>query len=309
MPWRRWSIACFSASAALVFPLLTTEPAGAFCPMRTCVPIECGPDSGLRCQNRSCGRDAKGCVAEGAPVYYALPCLSFAVAGGSAARSGLSDQRFLRIVEQAFERWSSVECPGGGSPGLVVSSAGIVDTLGAHFCDAAPEVNLGVWSFPERWPHPPSSVGFTTTRLARDGRILDADVELNRDWLSGRADELTEVLLTVATHEAGHVLGIDHSEDSTALMAESYADGLLTSRGLGPDDVDAICALFPPARTAVECPVPVVRDEALDPVACGHLTEESGCALVAPGRRSSVSGLALFALVLALWVRVRRRAV
>lgn len=83
----------------------------------------------------------------------------------------------------------------------------------------------------------------------------------------------------------------------------------LTSRGLGPDDVDAICALFPPARTAVECPVPVVRDEALDPVACGHLTEESGCALVAPGRRSSVSGLALFALVLALWVRVRRRAV
>jgi hypothetical protein len=245
-------------------------------------------------------------VAEGAVSYYALPCLSFAIDGGSAARVGITHQQFLEIVEAAFTRWSSVDCPGGGKPGFLTATAGVVEVAGNHFCSAVPEANLGVWTFPEKWTHPSSSVGFTTLWLGGAGNVLDADVELNADWFGGRAGELTSVLLTVATHEAGHVLGIDHSQESSALMAAAYSDGLMTDRNLGPDDVDAICTLYPPASSQLRCPAPIVRDEGLDPSACRAAVDDgAGCSFEAPVRASQL-GFAAVALLAALALKRRR---
>jgi uncharacterized protein YraI len=49
-------------------------------------------------------------------------------------------------------------------------------------------------------------------------------------------------LKTVALHELGHSLGIDHSQDSTAIMWHEY-DG---PRGLNADDIAAVQALYGP---------------------------------------------------------------
>ena len=47
-------------------------------------------------------------------------------------------------------------------------------------------------------------------------------------------------LVEVTTHEVGHCLGLDHSDDAHAMMAEDVRD----ERGLADDDVDGVLALF-----------------------------------------------------------------
>jgi hypothetical protein len=281
---------------------LDVAPAQAFCRTRSCVPVECDGTSSPECIERQCAFDAQGCVSEGSATYYPLPCLTFAIDGNSAARVGVNHDQLLGVVERAFERWATVECPGGKNPGFEAASAGIVNTTGNFFCSSVPEANLGVWSFPETWNHASSSVGFTTLWLGDEARILDADVELSIDWLSGSGGELSEVLLTVATHEAGHVLGIDHSDDATALMAASYSDGLTSDRPLTPDDIAAICALYPPATTELVCPSAAVREEGLNAAACRRATQkpsDTGCSFT---RRppSPCAGIAALALLAAL---------
>jgi hypothetical protein len=249
-------------------------------------------------------------VSEGNATFYPLPCIKFAIDGSSAARVGVNHDQLLGVVESAFGRWAAVECAGGGRPGFVASSAGVVNTLGNFFCASAPEANLGVWSFPERWNHASSSVGFTTLWLGNQGSILDADVELNIDWLSGSGGELSDVLLTVATHEAGHVLGIDHSDDPEALMAASYSDGLTSDRSLTPDDVSAVCTLYPPATGALECPSPAVREQGLSPAACRRASQrpsDAGC-VFQRGRPSLFAGIVTLAALLAVARRFRSRA-
>lgn len=290
--------------------LVVTARVAAFCPTRTCAPAECGAGAPSSCQSRSCERDARGCVSEGRAAYHALPCLAFAIDARAAARAGLEHERVAAIVTQAFERWTSVSCPGGGSPGLRVSLAAVVDVSGAFFCAAEPERNLGVWTFPAVWPHAADSVGYTSLWLDENGRVLDADVELNIEWLRDSGGELESVLLAVATHEAGHVLGLDHSDDPAALMAASYAEGLTGDRGLGSDDIEGVCGLYPPASSTLECPLPVVSDVALRSEACRRTaaSDGAGCVTARSGGRAA-GELVAFAVAVAIASvrRTRRR--
>jgi hypothetical protein len=73
----------------------------------------------------------------------------------------------------------------------------------------------------ENWPHDPQAAGITTVFFIDDpsrdddGRILDADIEINdtfRFSVDGGVDDLTDIENTVV-HEMGHVLGLDHTCD------------------------------------------------------------------------------------------------
>ena len=59
-------------------------------------------------------------------------------------------------------------------------------------------------------------------------------------------------LFSVALHEAGHGLGLNHSSDSSAVMAPYYA-GVV--RDLAPDDIAGIRALYASANTPPAAPV------------------------------------------------------
>lgn len=107
----------------------------------------------------------------------------------------------------------------------------------------------------------------------------------------------SERLAIFIAHEMGHVLGLGHSGESTALMYFNASSK--QTLALGDDDVDGITYLYG-------------RDELFrgDPLfgACGSVAFHSGKSLGGP----SASGTALVALllpiILALALRARRRA-
>jgi hypothetical protein len=86
---------------------------------------------------------------------------------------------------------------------------------------------------------------------ASNGLISDADIILNDTtdyvlWstaspgLPGYAD-----VQSVATHEIGHLLGLDHTPVATASMAAVQYVGTVSSRSLSPDDVGALLETYP----------------------------------------------------------------
>lgn len=108
-------------------------------------------------------------------------------------------------------------------------------------------------------PHPAAedALGLTATTFDTvTGDILDADVELNGtvDLSSssmvepGRYD-----LLSLLTHEAGHFLGLAHSNQPGATMQPIYMVGTDDWRTLSDDDIAGICAVYPPDRKAEPC--------------------------------------------------------
>ena len=88
----------------------------------------------------------------------------------------------------------------------------------------------------------------TTTYDANTGRIYDADIEFNEQHFvfdtAGATDRYD--LQSVVAHEAGHVLGLDHSEFWDATMYGHINAGELDKRDLEPDDVAGLCSIYAP---------------------------------------------------------------
>ncbi len=92
-----------------------------------------------------------------------------------------------------------------------------------------------------------------TIPTARNGVLADADVVFNDDgytflWattgtgLPGHAD-----VQAVATHEIGHLLGLDHTPVSAATMSAIQPVGSIFGRSLEPDDEAAVRQAYPGA--------------------------------------------------------------
>jgi hypothetical protein len=90
-----------------------------------------------------------------------------------------------------------------------------------------------------------------TFNTSSDGVITDADIIFNDTvdyvkWatetpgLPGYAD-----VQAVATHELGHLIGLDHTPVATATMAAVQPVGSISSRTLSPDDAGAVLEAYP----------------------------------------------------------------
>jgi hypothetical protein len=122
-------------------------------------------------------------------------------------------------------------------------------------------------------------------------------------------------LRDVLTHEIGHFLGLDHSRVQGALMSKGYQMLQLSRELLTEDDIDAICAAYPPGPPlACAAPSAPAYDECqlqegvAPPCQLASMTHESGgCGVAATSDRSRVGyGFAACALLLAL---KRRRGI
>jgi hypothetical protein len=241
--------------------------------------------------------------------------LSFAVARGSGAVLALTDEQFEAIIVEAFARWMNVDCGGGLRPGFEIRSAGLVQAPAAFFCETEPLLNVGVWWLSDQWHDDESgdALGSTRSVFAREtGELLDADVVLNAERIQREypPSQWHDALLPVATHEAGHFLGLAHSADTGSVMQAFQGGDQLLQQRLGPDDEAAICALYPPRAESYRCAEPGVADAMLDERACAamaHVPASAPASCSLAPRRASAWGVGVWVcLSLSVWVARRR---
>ncbi len=111
--------------------------------------------------------------------------------------------------------------------------------------------DLFLVSFRDNWTQDPNVLAYAFTWHKEgsdsDGEIIHFDIEINSDhhtWATdGRADAYD--LANAITHEFGHALGLDHSEDTEATMAPTVPIGETQKRDLNTDDLDGFDHLYP----------------------------------------------------------------
>ena len=215
--------------------------AQAYCRMTSC-PETKGP--GQACEPR--GEDDCG-----TPLSWERECVGFSLQRDASSAVPLSKAR--DVLAKAFNTWVRASCGGAESPSIGVQDIGPADCDEVEYSTDKANANVIVFR-DEAWPHDDDSVlALTTvTYSLSSGEIYDADMEVNTaDHRFTTDDASPDIdLLSVATHEAGHFLGLAHSPDETSTMFAAYTPGTLGQRSLAPDDVQAICAAYPPGDGA-----------------------------------------------------------
>jgi MYXO-CTERM domain-containing protein len=90
-----------------------------------------------------------------------------------------------------------------------------------------------------------STIGVTLTSFSGTTNF-DADIVFNNvgfSWdNSGKSGNNVDTQ-SIATHEQGHFLGLDHTPPQSAIMYAAYTGGI--KRNLSGDDTQGVCALYP----------------------------------------------------------------
>jgi hypothetical protein len=239
------------------------------------------------CLTTACGEDVARSLCSppheddcGEPLRWRKRCTGFSV-HEDGSRS-ISANRTNDLVRVAFETWMNADCGDGDHPGIVIQDLGRVACDALEYNADRGNANIVVYRENE-WPHPASSahnVALTTTTFDPvTGELFDADIEINAanfDLTTGD-DDVEYDLEGILTHEAGHFLGLGHSDNVEATMYEAYLEGDTRLRDLDPDDVAAVCDLYPPKRGLDETCNPLPR-HGFSPD-CADLQTEGDCAM------------------------------
>jgi len=279
--------------AVCLFGLAAT--ADAYCRKTTCK--TCEPDP------------LTGCPTGGIPIQWSGACVGYALEAALPRQVTLATAEVL--VAQAFGAWQAVQCPGTGRhPSIIASSVGLVQ-CNRHEYDRS-EGNANVILFREDgWPHPgvEDALGLTATTFNDEtGEILDADMEINGMVPLSASDPVNPDatdLLSILTHEVGHFLGLAHSTAPDATMQPIYGQGTSDWRTLSQDDIDGICAVYPPDRSAEPCTF-VPHGGFASECALGVL--QGGCGIARPPPRTDETGtLVAYSLACGSLLGRRRR--
>src|SRR5207248_6476997 len=98
--------------------------------------------------------------------------------------------------------------------------------------------NLVTW-LTSGWPYGAGIIGITFTWFDPQGNISEADMLFNGQdysWTNSDVAPLTD-LQAIATHEAGHFLGLGHTPVVDATMYATVQQGETKKRSLDPDDI------------------------------------------------------------------------
>jgi hypothetical protein len=172
--------------------------------------------------------------------------------------STIADGSDVTAIRNAIESWNSVSCATTGAVYL-----GDVQTNDPR---VARDGNNNVWfeARASRWPHGSGTLGITSTNFQGSGcngggsrpyagcHLIDADVQFNavshldRWSTADQAGRNRMDIESIAVHELGHAMGIDHPcENCTvdAVMTPAYVG--YPFRHLRQDDVNALCGIYP----------------------------------------------------------------
>lgn len=143
----------------------------------------------------------------------------------------------------SFDTWDELECL---EP--TFTYLGNQENLELGYSQNGSNENAVLWVH-DNWTEGNKVVALTKlTYGASSGRIVDADIQLNaalfRFTTTDQPGSIVIDLQNTLTHEIGHVLGLDHTPDAEATMAEEAPRGEVKKRTLEPDDVAGICFLY-----------------------------------------------------------------
>ena len=279
--------------------LLTVGSAQAYCRTSTCQ----DGVAGQRCvpvETADCGT----------PLYWAQPCFGFSVQQNASKQAPWDTAD--ATARLAFDTWLAADCGTGSHPNMSVVDLGPVECTAREYNQDGGNANLIVfrddgWPYAGQW----STLALTTVTYNRDtGEIYDADMEVNASdvTLTTTDTNVQFDLLSIMTHEAGHMLGLAHSGLPDTTMGRQYQAGDVSLRTLAADDVTGICTVDAPSPTgnAGSCdPTPRHGFQSF----CGPApVEDDGCNLGGPRRKGAWMGGLLAVLGAGIaWMRRRIR--
>lgn len=239
-----------AAALAAALTLGTAAHAGAYCRSASCPRPDSDSTDGHVCEPASF--DDCGTV-----LQWRQPCLGFSVQADASSQFDADTAR--AVLAQVFSTWTTVDC-GVGPPSISVFDLGTVSCAGVEYNQHAGNANVLVFR-DDGWPHEgvvggDGTLALTTVTYDIDtGDIYDADIEVNtaaqRFSIADQPGNDEYDLISVLTHEAGHFLGLAHTNlDTPTTMSPSLLPGGTDLRILTADDQQAICAAYPPDRTA-----------------------------------------------------------
>ncbi|MDP3278280.1 MAG: matrixin family metalloprotease [Deltaproteobacteria bacterium] len=172
------------------------------------------------------------------PIGYRINAASAPASIGSAM--GIS------TVDAAFATWAAPACTAwrarnDGASTMTRARAGDSERTILWIQGAR-----GSW--PSELGSESSTIGVTTPVWRSGGYFIDADIQFNAvgfTWGAGTAG--TVDTQTIALHEEGHFLGLDHTSVRAAIMFASYGGG--QNRSLNADDQAGVCSLYPSGMT------------------------------------------------------------
>jgi hypothetical protein len=310
------------ASAAFLFTLASHRTADAYCRTTTCNPKRenCPVDPVTGCGavdvpfrwNQCPTNSLVSCTASAKYIAWPTSCVSYDLHAAGTPQVTFSDVE--AAVTAAFDTWNAVNCGDAGALSIVTRDLGPV-ACGQKTFNKQPNVgNANIVTFVSPWTEDPTALALTTVMYSTaSGDIVDADLEVNdeRPLSAGRTTASGDNdLQAIVTHEAGHFLGLSHTqprEHSEAVMYEFYESGTDRTRALTADDIEGVCAIYPRQRATSgdDCqPVHGLGSECSEEVG-------GGCCAVSPARPRGRdrSPIALFTLgLMALCLRRRRSA-
>lgn len=152
--------------------------------------------------------------------------------------SGITPTQAKEAIIAAAAQWDGAEL--GAQTAFVFE--GESKRQGANLGD-----DVHLVSFDTSWNQDPSLLAVTHVWSNANNEIVHFDIEINADdieW-STSGDPNRYDLQNAMTHEFGHALGLEHSDDVEASMASSTMIGETSKRDINPDDEEGLLTLYP----------------------------------------------------------------
>lgn len=230
-----------------------------------------------------------GCWAPGVPLFWRNACLGYSMHRSASRKISYEDAS--NALSTAFTRWTGATCPTDGTgrsrTSIDVRDLGPADCGKVEYKSGVANQNVVVFR-DETWKYGKTVLGLTTVVYNPEtGEIYNADMEINTldmDPLAVRDPVAPDAydFASVVAHEAGHFLGIAHSDVRGATMYARYDQGQTSMRNLSPDDVAAICTVYRPDGDRAVLNGKITQAPQCDPTPRGGYSpqcqeKETGC--------------------------------